>query len=126
MADAKILVVDDDPGIRRILRMILTRAGYFVSEARDGVEAIQLVSDHRYDLITMDLVMDRMDGVDAISVLLNETQTPLLVVSAHLNARNRQELLDRGVTEWVDKPFSTRHLLSTIERLVEGQGPPTT
>ena len=126
MADAKILVVDDDPGVRRILHVILTRAGYNVSEARDGVEALQLVSDHRFDLITMDLVMDRMDGVDAISVLLNETQTPFLVVSAHLNARNRQELLERGVTEWVDKPFSTKLLLATVERLLEGQGPPPT
>ena len=119
MADAKILVVDDDPGVRRILHVILTRAGYNVSEARDGVEALQLVSDHGFDLITMDLVMDRMDGVDAISVLLTDTQTPFLVVSAHLNALNRQELLERGVTE-------TKLLLATVERLLEGQGPPPT
>ena len=121
MADAHILVVDDDPGVRRILRKLLTRAGHSVSEARDGAEALQSTTNHRYDLITMDLVMDRMDGVDAISVLLNETQMPILVVSAHLTARSRQELLARDVTEWVDKPFTNTHLLSAVERPVARQ-----
>ena len=79
MADAKILVVDDDPGIRRILRVILSRAGYSVSEARDGVEALQIVSDHRYDLITMDLVMDRMDGVDEASARRSSRKTFLRI-----------------------------------------------
>ncbi len=120
LTDTRILVVDDDPGVRSILRKILTGAGHHVSEAQDGTEALQLIANQPYDLITMDLVMDRMDGVDAISVLINEAQTPVLVISAHLTDEIHQDLLDRGITEWIDKPFSAAKIQSTVERLIAG------
>lgn len=124
MSDVRILVVDDDFGVRRILKEVLTRAGYSVTEARDGAEALLRTSGVGFDLVTMDLVMGQMDGVDAISVLHNETQAPILVISAHLNEANRQELEARGVKDWLNKPFSTKDVLAKVQALLE-DGPST-
>ena len=118
MADPKLLVVDDDAGVRRILREIFTRARYGVTEACDGAEALTRIRDQKYDLITMDLEMGRMDGVNAISVLKNETDSPVLVLSVHLTEANKTELESRGIDAWLDKPFATAELLAEAERLL--------
>ena len=123
MAHMHILIVDDDAGVRRILGEMLKRAGYRVSEAQDGAEALHHIAHQTFDLVTMDLVMGRMDGVDAISVLMNETTAPILVISAHLTEQNRQELADRGVTHWLDKPFTQAGLLSMVSAIVPSSDP---
>ena len=91
MAQHCIQAVDDDTGILRVLREILTRNGYDVVGAQDGAEALLRVrsraGSRAFRVITMDLIMDRMDGVDTISVLQNESDAPILVVSAHLTDR---------------------------------------
>ena len=118
MANPHILVVDDDAGVRRILREILTRSGYRVAEAIDGAEALSQISNHSFDLVTMDLMMGRMDGVDAISVLINETDTPVVVISAHLTEQNQRELAERGVEHWLHKPFVGNDLLDKVRELI--------
>lgn len=124
MGETHILVVDDDFGVRRIIREILKRAGYRVTEAQDGAEALQSIRRQTFQLVTMDLMMDRMDGVDTISVLSNEAEAPILVISAHLTDENREELTGRGVTNWLNKPFTQDELLCIVEKLLaERPGP---
>lgn len=121
MAQHRILTVDDDAGIRRVLREILTRHGYDVSEAQDGAEALLRVRSTSFSLITMDLMMDRMDGVDTIAVLQNESLSPILVISAHLTDQNRVDLRERGITAVLDKPFMAEELLAAVHRSISGQ-----
>ena len=110
-------MVDDDAGVRRVIREILRRNGYAIEEAQDGAEALLHIGKTRFDLVTMDLMMARMDGVDAISVLVNESQTPILVISAHLTEQNREELTSRGIKHLLEKPFTTDQLLEAVGKL---------
>jgi DNA-binding response OmpR family regulator len=118
MAQHRILTVDDDTGILRVLREILTRNGYDVVGAQDGAEALLRVRSRAFRLITMDLIMDRMDGVDTISVLQNESDAPILVVSAHLTDQTQADLAARGVTTVLDKPFNTEELLLAVSAAI--------
>ena len=122
MAQHCILTVDDDTGILRVLREILTRNGYDVVGAQDGAEALLRVrsraGSRAFRVITMDLIMDRMDGVDTISVLQNESDAPILVVSAHLTDQTRADLAARGVTTVLDKPFNTEESLLAVSAAI--------
>ena len=111
-----ILIVDDDLAIRNVLRMIFQREGYRTEEAGDGAEALQKVQKNRYDLITMDIDMGAMDGVDTLAVLRNETDTPVLVISAHLTEDIRLDLKNRQVHHLLTKPFSRAGLLALVSR----------
>ncbi len=111
-----ILIVDDDFAIRKVLRMIFQREGYRTEEAGDGAEALQKVQKNRYDLITMDIDMGAMDGVDTLAVLRNETQTPVVVISAHLTEDIRLDLQNRQVHHLLPKPFSRSDVLALVSR----------
>jgi CheY-like chemotaxis protein len=111
----RILTVDDDPSVRRILRQILERADYEVDDAQDGAEALQRIRTRKYDLVTMDLVMNPMDGVDAVAILRNESTLPILVISAQLTPQNRSELGQGGVSSFLDKPFTAAELLDAVK-----------
>lgn len=111
--------MDDDPSVRRILGEILKRAGYVVEVAQDGAEALLRIRAQTYDLVTMDLVMNPMDGVDAVAILRNESSTPILAVSAQLTVQNRAELAKGGVNSFLDKPFTSGDLLSAVASTLE-------
>ena len=111
-----ILIVDDDPVIRQTLRAILQRAGYETAEAESGAEALQKVRADRFDLVTMDIAMGSLDGVDTISVLRNEIDVPIVTVSAHLTEAIRTDLNDREVRHFVEKPFTLKEILSVIRQ----------
>ena len=110
----KILIVDDDFGIREILRKVLHRAGYQVEEAFSGVEALQKIRGKQYDLITMDIAMGDLDGVDTIAVIRSETDIPIVAISANLTTDIRADLRDRQVDTFLDKPFSPRDVLAVV------------
>ena len=80
----RFLVIDDDAGVRKVLARVLENEGHTVSQASSGVEALKLTRSNQFDLVTVDLVMDQMDGVDTIAVLRNEVTCPIIAISAHL------------------------------------------
>ena len=111
---ANILIVDDDLNIRRVLRVLLERAGYRIEEAANGEEALLWCRRIPFDLITMDMSMGKIDGVDTIAILQNEIHTPIVVISAHLNREIRQELSHRKIKHLLPKPFTQAAVLETI------------
>ena len=114
-----ILIVDDDQNIRRVLRAIFTRLGHRVSEVSNGLEATQIVRRQTFDLITMDMTMGQLDGIDAISILQNETDTPIVVISAHLTPNIHTDLEARGISVRLSKPFLVEQIIEVASNILE-------
>ena len=108
-----VLIVDDEDAIRTVLGHIFRRAGFTVLEAGSGPEALQIVRQQNIDLITMDLAMAQMDGVDTLSVILSETSAATIVISAHISPDLQKELENLGVKHCLSKPFAVDEVLAT-------------
>ena len=116
----RILVVDDEYDIRAVLRFILQKAGYEVEEACSGAEALQKIRQAPFSLVTMDMAMDRLDGVDTIAILNSEAKVPIVAISAHLTDPIRSDLRARGVPHLVEKPFTREQILVAVENALRG------
>ncbi|MYL24447.1 chemotaxis-specific protein-glutamate methyltransferase CheB [Halomonas alkaliantarctica] len=104
----RVLVVDDSATARALLRELLEQGGMaVVAEARNGEEAVELVREHRPDLVTMDLHMPVMSGLQAIEAIMHEKAVPILVVSSETDAEMACEALDMGALEVMTKPDLT-------------------
>ncbi len=115
---ACILVIDDEPDVRRVLTRLFEREGHTVFEAANGVEALKLTHSETFDLVLVDMVMDKMDGVDTIAVLRNEVTSPVVAVSAHLTEDLVEELEKLGVAGFLQKPFSASDVKDLSQRLI--------
>ncbi|SFB87755.1 two-component system, chemotaxis family, response regulator CheB [Marinospirillum celere] len=104
----RVLIADDSAMARALLRAFLEDAGMeVVAEARNGKEAVELVRQYRPDLVTMDLVMPVMDGMEAIEAIMHEKAVPILVVSSQSDAEKACQALDLGALEVIPKPDYT-------------------
>ncbi len=120
----RILVADDEDNIRQLIRIVLTRAGYVVLEATDGVEALSQATSQAPDLILLDVRMPNMDGVEALARLKADPATadiPVMMVSAYAQQREGLEYIASGASAYVTKPFNPRDLLVRIEALFAGR-----
>ena len=111
---AKILVVDDEPQIRVLLRATLVRAGYLVVEASNGREAVNAKGIDKPDLILLDLGLPDRDGLELVSVLRAEPRSALIVVSARDQTEQKVAALDLGADDYVTKPFDPEELLARV------------
>jgi len=120
----KILVVEDDPSLRSMLRLIFELAGYEVMEAGDGQAALELVGGHLPpDIVTTDLMMPIMDGNELIRRLRSEATTasiPIVVVSANAWAAEGVQASEGGAAALVSKPFDPANLIRLIQSLDVG------
>ena len=106
-ANALVMVVDDNAKIRRLVKAVLSRAGYDVVEAADGEEALDLLDHTPPDLIVMDVVMPKMDGRRlAEEVRRRDATLPLIVVTGLESADNAVEMMRNGVYDFIAKPFT--------------------
>jgi CheY-like chemotaxis protein len=113
---AKILVVEDEPANLRMLTYILNDEGYETVGARDGVEALELLAQSRFDLVLSDVNMPRMDGVAlARHIVSSEPNTPIFLMSAY--DFDRQEILQLRVP-CLKKPLSLDRLLSEVQKVL--------
>ena len=120
---ARILIVDDEEGIRKILRQVLEYEGHEVRVAGGGGEAIQLYKDTRPDLVFMDVKMARMDGLEALDHIREHDQTALVVmISGHGNIETAVEATRRGAYDFLEKPLDTDRLLVTIRNALQQRG----
>jgi CheY-like chemotaxis protein len=113
-----ILVVDDDDSIRSLLRQELTEAGYYVKEATNGKEALDMIRDHRPDLVILDIMMPEMNGFDVAAILKNDPQTmeiPIIVLSI---VQDKARGLRVGVDRYLTKPIDTSQLFSDVDSLL--------
>jgi len=113
-AAANILVVDDEPQIRRVLRSTLSFRGYTISEATSGEEALQLVPKLKPDLILLDVNLPGMSGVETCREIRRSSEAPIIMLTVHNAERDKVVALDAGADDYVTKPFSIEELLARI------------
>jgi len=114
MSSGRILVVDDEPQIRRILRTTLTSAGYEVDDSRTGEEALEKVREYRPDLVILDMNMPGIGGLAACRALRADTQIAIIMLTVRNSEEDKVKALDAGADDFVTKPFSTPELLARI------------
>ena len=114
MNDTTILVVDDEPQIRRVLRSTLSSEGYDVIEAKDGQEAVEMVIRERPALILMDVNMPVMNGLEACSKIRLSFDGPIIMVTVRNSEKDKILALDSGADDYVVKPFTMGELLARI------------
>ncbi|HUK86442.1 MAG TPA: response regulator transcription factor [Terriglobales bacterium] len=110
----RILVVDDEPQITRVLRTSLSSQGYDIRVANDGEAALEILKDWNPDLVITDLSMPRMDGLELCRRLRAKSQMPILVLSVRGEERTKVQALDAGADDYVTKPFGMNELLARV------------
>ena len=116
-----VLIVDDDPPIRNLLRQIFKRIGFEAREARDGVEAISQVEEAIPRLIMLDLMMPRMNGWQVLSTLRDKgllQKVPVVVLTA-VGAQRTEALKEYGVRAILSKPFEIHDLITTVKSILD-------
>jgi two-component system KDP operon response regulator KdpE len=110
----RVLIVDDEPQIRRFLRASLQSHDYAVIEAENGKEAVRACTVQRPDLVILDLGLPDMDGLDVISLVREWSTVPVIVLSIRSDDADKIDALDRGANDYVTKPFSMGELLARM------------
>lgn len=111
---AKILVVDDEPQIRRVMKMALSAEDYFVAEAKSASEALEKMREERFDLVLLDVNMPGMNGLEACSEIRNSSEIPIIMLTVRNAEKDKVAALDAGADDYVTKPFSMPELLARI------------
>jgi len=111
---AKILIVDDEPQITRVLRTALSTQGHTLRVATNGVEGMEAVHEWNPDLIITDLSMPQMDGIELCREIRAVSQVPIIVLSVRSQERMKIEALDAGADDYVTKPFSIQELQARV------------
>ncbi len=115
MSAGRILVIDDEPQIRRIMRVTLTGAGYEVDDAKTGEDGlIGKVREFRPDLVILDINMPGMGGLETCRLIRADTNIAIIMLTVHNTEAGKVEALDAGADDFVTKPFSTPELLARI------------
>ena len=109
-----VLVVDDDPAMRRTLSINLRARDYEVETAGDGRSALQIVDERMPDVVLLDLGLPDLDGVAVLTRLRSFTQVPVIVVSARSESDDKVEALDLGADDYITKPFSIEELMARV------------
>jgi DNA-binding response OmpR family regulator len=120
----RILIVEDDDGIRETLKYNLTTAGYAVSEARDGAIGLRLARTSRPDLILLDLMLPDGSGLDVLRELRPTSSVPVIILSALSEEADRVVGLELGADDYVVKPFSAREVAARIRSVLRRAGTP--
>ena len=119
MEQIKILVVDDESRMRKLVRDFLERAGFQVLEAGDGMEALDLFyEDQGISLIILDVMMPKMDGWEVCREIRKESKVPIIMLTARGEERDELNGFELGVDEYISKPFSPKILVARVNALL--------
>jgi two-component system KDP operon response regulator KdpE len=113
-APAKVLIVDDEPQLRRALRTILVTQGCSVIEVRDGQEALEEIKADPPDLVLLDINMPGIDGFDTCRRIREATDIPIIMVTVRSSEDDKVKALDAGADDYLVKPFGTQELLARV------------
>jgi len=111
---SRILVVDDEPQARRVLRIALVAQGFEVNDARSGEEALEKLHEESPDLILLDLKMPGIGGLQACREIRSSSEAPIIVVSGKKSRQDRAEAFEAGADQYITKPFGIEELLACI------------
>jgi two-component system, OmpR family, KDP operon response regulator KdpE len=114
MSAGRILVVDDDPQIRRAMRTTLSARGYEVGDARTGEEGLDELRSGAYDLVLLDMNMPGMGGIETCRLIRSGSEIAIIMLTVSSAEKEKVEALDAGADDYVTKPFSTPELLARI------------
>lgn len=120
---ARILVVDDEPQIRKFLRISLGANGYDVLEAETGTAGIEVARAHAPDLLVLDLGLPDIDGQEVISAVRAFSAMPIVVLSVRADEFDKVEALDRGANDYVVKPFGIAELMARVRAVLRSRAP---
>lgn len=115
----KILVVDDEEGIRQIIKKYAVFEGYEVTEASDGMEAIQICKEQDFDIIILDIMMPELDGFSACKEIRKHKKIPVLMLSARGEEYDKIHGFELGIDDYVVKPFSPKELMMRINAIIK-------
>mgnify|MGYP000684639801 FL=1 len=110
-----ILIVDDEVLIRNVIKEYLLNEGYKVLEAKDGFDALRVISDNKVDLIVLDIMMPKMDGFTCLSEIRKTKNIPVIMLSARKEETDKLNSFDLGVDDYVTKPFSPKELVARVK-----------
>jgi two-component system OmpR family response regulator len=119
MNEPRILVIEDDPAIRRLLAKSLTAAGFEIQSADDGAEGLERAEQWRPDLVVLDLMMPRVDGWQVVSKLRANPEfalTPILLLTAANTAEDRYAAFKLGADDYISKPFRPAEIVIRVQR----------
>jgi DNA-binding response OmpR family regulator len=119
---ARVLVVDDEPRIVQLVRDYLERAGFAVSTARDGREALMRARQDRPDLIVLDLGLPELDGLEVTRHLRRDSGVPIIMLTARDEETDKVVGLELGADDYVTKPFSPRELTARVRAVLRRHG----
>ncbi len=123
---SSVLIVDDEFGVRESLRILL-KSHYEICTARDGEEALKVVKERKIDLITLDLNMPKLSGIETLREIRKiDGEVPVIIITGYGTQEDEKEALHYGVTDFISKPFNTSKIISVIDRIlmerIEHQG----
>lgn len=118
MEQRTVLIVDDDPGLRELIRINLEHEGYRVLQAVNGVECLEVVREQRPEIVLMDVMMPEMDGLEACARIRDFSQVPILMLTAKVQSRDIITGLDKGADDYLIKPFNIDELTARIRALL--------
>jgi two-component system KDP operon response regulator KdpE len=114
----RILVVDDEPQITRVLRTMLSGQGYAIHTASDGDEALEIMREWTPDLVITDLAMPNMEGLELCRRVRKNSMVPIIVLSVREQEKVKVEALDAGADDYVTKPFGSNELVARVRALL--------
>src|SRR5271166_5426281 len=123
MNAANILVVDDEPQIRRVLRSTLAAHGYVLTDAKTGEEAVDIVRKSKPDLILLDLNMPGMNGIETCREIRAFSSAPIIMLTVRNTERDKVQALDAGADDYVVKPFGVEELMARIRAALRRAAP---
>ncbi len=118
MKQQKVLVVDDDDNVVRLISLYLKQEGYSVFEAADGKEALRLHRRHRPDLVVLDIMLPKMDGWEVCRRLREQHSTPIIMLTARDDDSDKVLGLELGADDYVTKPFNPRELVARVKAVL--------
>ncbi len=124
MSSATILVVDDEPQIRRVMRTTLSAAGYVIVEAHRGEEALDKIRSERADLVLLDVNMPGLGGLEVCREIRRVSDVPIIMLTVRNTEKDKVLALDAGADDYVVKPFAVQELLARIRAALRRATPP--
>ena len=115
---AKILICDDEAGIRSVIKRYAVFEGFEVYEAADGMEAVDICRETRFDIIIMDIMMPELDGFSAVKEIRKTSDTPVLMLSARSAEYDKVLGFELGVDDYVVKPFSSKEIMMRVNAII--------
>ena len=118
---SSVLIADDEFGVRESFRILL-KSSYEICTARDGEEALKVFKERKFDLITLDLNMPKLSGIETLREIRKiDSKVPVVIITGYGTEKDQKEAFRYGVTDFISKPFTTSQIIKVIDRILEGR-----